>query len=139
MQVLFLKASAGKKTIQIDLYDILRASPTAAGPCSRDAWFLVILCFISLLKCVLARLFLDVNFQVTFLTHNYHLGRGYGHFWCPKPVIWQAWCSTLAPWGTMGRSRGHLGAQERRPWGPGLDDGKYSQSDWSCGGKALAF
>ena len=43
---------------------ILRASPTAAGPCSRDAWFLVILCFISLLKCVLARLFLDVNFQV---------------------------------------------------------------------------
>ena len=43
---------------------ILRASPTAAGPCSRDAWFLVILCFISLLECVLARLFLDVNFQI---------------------------------------------------------------------------
>jgi hypothetical protein len=60
---------------------ILRASPTAAGPCSRDAWFLVILCFISLLKCVLARLFLDVNFQiletnaVTFGAQNLLFGR----------------------------------------------------------------
>ena len=74
----------------------------------------------SLLKCVLARSFLDVNFQVTFLTNNYDFGHGSGHFWYPKPVIWQAWCSTLAPWGTMGRSRGHLGAQERRPCDPGL-------------------
>ena len=29
--------------------------------------------------------------------------------------------STLALWGTIERSRGtHLGAQEGRPWGPGL-------------------
>ena len=80
--------------------------------------FLLIICLISLLKCGLARLFLYVNFQVTFSTHNYNCGHGYGHFWCPKLVIWQAWCSTLAPWGTMGRSRdswedtkGHLGVQ----------------------------
>ena len=74
----------------------------------------------SLLKCVLARSFLDVNFQVTFLTDDYDFGHGSGHFWYPKSVIWQAWCSTLAPWGTRGRSRGHLGAQERRPCDPGL-------------------
>jgi len=92
---------------------ILRASPTAAGP------FLVItgvtlgvetcccrLVVFSLLKCVLARSFLDVNFQVTFLTNNYDFGHGSCHFWYPKSVIWQAWCSTLAPWGTRGRSRG---------------------------------
>ena len=60
----------------------------------------------SLLKCVLARSFLDVNFQVTFLTNNYDFGYGSGHFWYPKSVIWQAWCSTLAPWWTRGRSRG---------------------------------
>ena len=60
----------------------------------------------SLLKCVLARSFLDVNFQVTFLTNNYDFGHGSCHFWYPKSVIWQAWCSTLAPWGTTGRSRG---------------------------------
>ena len=47
---------------------ILRAAPTAAGPCSRDAWFLVILCLIYPLKCVLARLFLVVNFQVICLS-----------------------------------------------------------------------
>ena len=45
---------------------ILRAAPTAAGPYSRDVWFLEIFCLTSLLKCVLARLFLDVYFQVTF-------------------------------------------------------------------------
>ena len=47
------------------------------------SWFLVILCFISLLKCVLARLFLDVNFQifntdaaaVTFGAENLLFGR----------------------------------------------------------------
>ena len=100
---------------------ILRAAPTAAGPCSRDAWFLVILCLIPLLKCVLARLFLDVNFQVTFLTHNYHFGHGYGHFWSPKPVIWQAWCLHFGTLGDHGTIQGHLGAQERRPWGPGID------------------
>ena len=90
----------------ICVWCILRASPTAAGPCSGDAWFLVILCLIPLLKCVLARLFLDINVRVTFLKHNYHFGHRYGRFWCPEPVIWQAGCSSLAPWGTMGRSRG---------------------------------
>ena len=112
MQVLFLKASAGKKTIQIDLYDILRASPTAAGPCSRDAWFLVILCFISLLKCVLARLFLDVNFQildtdaVTFGAQNLLFGRLGAQF------------GTL---GDHGAIQGQLGGHQRTPWGLDLD------------------
>jgi hypothetical protein len=58
----------------------------------------------SLLKCVLARWFLDVSFQVTFFIHNYHFGDGYGNFWCPKPVIWQAWClhfDTLGDHGTI--------------------------------------
>ena len=62
--------------------------------------------FFLLLKCVLARSFLDVNFQVVFLTNNYDFGYGSGYFWYPKSVIWQAWCSTLATWGTRGRSRG---------------------------------
>ena len=104
---------------------ILRAAPIAAGPYSRDVWFLVILCLVSLLKCVLARLFLDVNYQVTFLTHNYHFGHRYGRFWCPEPVIWQAGCSTLAPWGTMGRSRGTWEHTKTRPWDPGLDFNRF--------------
>ena len=43
------------------------------------------------------------------------LGDRYGHFWCLKPVIWQAWCIHF---GTLWRSRGtwehtngHLGVQ----------------------------
>ena len=91
---------------------ILRVSPTAAGPCSRDAWFLVILCFISLLKCVLARLFLDVNFQildtdaVTFGAQNLLFGRLGAQF------------GTL---GDHGAIQGQLGGHQRTPWGPDLD------------------
>ena len=91
---------------------ILRASPTAAGPCSRDAWFLVILCFISLLKCVLARLFLDVNFQildtdaVTFGAQNLLFGRLGAQF------------DTL---GDHGAIQEQLGGHQRTPWGPDLD------------------
>ena len=63
------------------------------------------------------RWFLDASFHVTFLTHNCNLGEGYGHFWCPKPVIWQAWCLHFCTLGDHGTIQGHLGAQERRSWG----------------------
>jgi len=77
----------------------------------------VILCFISLLKCVLARLFLDVNFQildtdvVTFGAQNLLFGRFGAQF---------------DTQGDHGAIQGHLGAEERRPWDPALDDGKHS-------------
>ena len=46
--------------------------------------------------------------------------------------------STLEPWGTIERFGGTW-AHKRGDLGvPGLDDGKHSQSDWSCCGKALA-
>ena len=97
---------------------ILRAAITAAGPCSRDAWFLMILCLISLLKCVLARLFLDVNFQVTFLTHNYHFGHGYGHFWYPNlsfgrpgAPLWHPGGPWDDPGDTWEHKKGDLGIQ----------------------------
>ena len=60
------------------------------------------------------RWFLDASFHVTFFGHNCNLGKGYGRFWLPKPVIWQAWSSTFAPWGTMGTIHGTMGAQGRR-------------------------
>ena len=72
----------------------------------------MILCFISLLKCVLARLFLDVNFQildtdaVTFGAQNLLFGRLGTQF------------------GTLGDKetiQGQLGGHQRTPWGPDLD------------------
>ena len=72
----------------------------------------MILCFISLLKCVLARLFLDVNFQifntdaVTFGAENLLFGR------------------LGAQFGTLGDHvaiQGQLGGHQRTPWGPDFD------------------
>ena len=59
------------------------------------------------------RWFLDASIHVTFFTHNCNLGQGYGYFWSPNPVIWQAWSSTFAPWGTMGA----IGKWWVRQWG----------------------
>ena len=79
---------------------------------------------------MLARLFLDVNFQifntdaVTFGAQNLLFGRLGAQF------------DTL---GDHGAIQGQLGGHQRTPWGPDLDDGKHSQSDCSCSGKALAF
>ena len=85
-----------------------------------DVWFLVIFCLIYLLKCVLARWFLDVSFQLTFLQIPVILETDTVTFGAQNLSFGRAGASTLAPWETMGRSRGHLGAQERRPWDPGL-------------------
>ena len=47
--------------------------------------------------------------------------------------------SNLAPWGTIERFSGTREHKKGDLGVPGLDDGKHSPSDWSCGGKALAF
>ena len=92
----------------------LKALPLPPAPCLLAAWFLDV-CFqvmfflISLLKCV------------TFYTHNCHFGNGYGYFWCPKPVIWQAWCLQFGTLGDHGAIQGHLGGHQMTPWGPDLD------------------
>ena len=68
--------------------------------------------FFSLLKCVLARWFLDVSFQVTLFRHNCKFGDGFCHFWRPKPITWQAWCLNF---GTLGDHFGTLG-HRGGPW-----------------------
>ena len=75
----------------------------------------------SLLKCVLARLFLDVNFQVTFLTHNYHFGHRYGRFWCQN------------------LSFGRLGAPHWRLGGPWADPGAPGSRRKEALGSRLGF
>ena len=52
----------------------------------------------------------------------------FGHFWIcillvlvPKPIVWQACGLHFGILGGPGTIQEHLGAQERRPWGPGLD------------------
>ena len=94
-----------------------------------DVWFLVTFCLVLVSGCYS---------QFIFFTNKCHFGDGYNHFWYPKPVIWQAWCLHFGTLGDHGAIQGHLGAQERKPRGPDLDDGKHSQSDWSCVGKASA-
>ena len=49
---------------------------------------------------------------VTFGAQNLSFGRPVAPLWHPG-----------GPWDDPGDN---LGAQERRPWGPGLDDGKHS-------------
>ena len=51
----------------------------------------------------------------------------FGHFWncfllvlVPKPIVWQACGLHFGILGGPGTIQEHLGAQERRPWGPGL-------------------
>ena len=39
----------------------------------------------------------------------------------PKPVVWQICCLHFGILGGSGTIQEHLGAQERRPWGPDLD------------------
>ena len=52
----------------------------------------------------------------------------FGHFWrcillvlVPKPIVWQACGLHFGILGGCGTIQEHLGAQERIPWGPGLD------------------
>ena len=52
----------------------------------------------------------------------------FGHFWrcillvlVPKPIVWQACGLHFGILGGPGTIQEHLGAQERRPWGPGFD------------------
>ena len=73
-------------------------------PC---CWFLDVssLVILSLLKCVLARWFLDVSFHVTFW-------RRILLFWRPRPIIWQARCLHF---GTLGDHFGTLG-HRGGPW-----------------------
>ena len=47
--------------------------------------------------------------------------------------------STLAPWGTMGRSRGTWGLKKGDLGVQAWMTESTLYSDWSCGGKALAF
>ncbi len=88
------------------------ASPIAAGPLAAGFWMFAPWSFFSLLKCVLARWFLDVSFQVTSLTHNCKLGDGFWHCWCPKPIVWQAWWFHFGSLGVHFGTLGHHGG----PW-----------------------
>ena len=88
---------------------ILWASPTAAGPLAAGFWMFAPWSFFSLLKCVLARWFLDVSFHVIFLgmivnsemdsvifgAQNLSLGR-------PGASIFAPWGTILAPWAVVG-------------------------------------
>ena len=67
-------------------------------------------CFflVPLLKCVLARWFLDVGFQFIFVSNNFDFVDGYCHFWYPKPVIWHACCLHFGTLGDHGTIQGHL-------------------------------
>ena len=69
-------------------------------------------CFISLLKGVLARWFLDVSFQVTFLQITVILETDMVTFGSQNLSFGMPGASTLAPWGTMGRSRGTWGLKK---------------------------
>ena len=59
--------------------------------------------------------------DVTCFTIHSDLGRRDCQLWYPNRVNWHACC---VHFGTLGNHRaiqGDFGAQERRPWGPGLD------------------
>ena len=76
-----------------------------------------------------------------------------GPFWLLRVAIWGLGASFLATWGMIFTAREHpgdyfgtsgplwatMGPAGRTRGGPELNDGKQSPSDWSCGGKALAF
>ena len=45
-------------------------------------------------------------------SNNFDFGDGYCHFWCQNQSFGMPGASTLAPWGTMGRSRGTWGLKK---------------------------
>ena len=61
---------------------------------------------VPLLKCGLARWFLDVGFQIIFFQITLILETDIGTFGAQNQSFGMPGASTLAPWGTMGRSRG---------------------------------
>ena len=75
----------------------------------------------SLLKCVLARWILDVSVQVILLSHHYDSNTDMITLASRDLSFCMLGASTLAL-GDHGRIQGHSrGAQERRPWSPGVD------------------
>ena len=73
-------------------------------------WFLFYFIFkVPLLKCVLARWFLDVGFQIIFFQITLILETDIVTFGAQNQSFGMPGASTLAPWGTMGRSRGTWG------------------------------
>ena len=71
-------------------------------------------CFflVPLLKRVLARWFLDVGFQIVFLQITLILETDIVTFGAQNYSFGMPGASTLAPWGTMGRSRGTWGLKK---------------------------
>ena len=68
---------------------------------------------VPLLKCVLARWFLDVGFQIIFFQITLILETDIVTFGVQNQSFGMLGASTLAPWGTMGRSRGTWGLRKR--------------------------
>jgi hypothetical protein len=67
---------------------------------------------VPLLKCGLARWFLDVGFQIIFFQITLILETDIGTFGAQNQSFGMPGASTLAPWGTMGRSRGTWGLKK---------------------------
>ena len=80
----------------------------------------LMLFLVPLLKCVLARWFLDVGFQIIFVSNNIDFGDGYCHFWYPKPVFWHALCLHFGTLGDHGTLQGHLGGSRKETLGSRL-------------------
>ena len=109
----------------------LAAGPLAAGLLVFGCLCLVPFFYISAEMCagllIFGRLFSGHLFFIsllkgaTFNTQNCNFGDGYGYFWCPEPVIWQAWCFHFGFLGEHGVIQGHLGAHKRTSWDQGLD------------------
>ena len=122
-----------------ELLRVVHAKPNmCCAPCEKEVAICVRVCTcfavkvsFAMLKFMFARLFLDVNVQVTVLTHNYHFGHRYGRFlsfWTqirsllvPRTCHLVGWVLHIGALGDHGPIQGHLGAEERRPWDPGLD------------------
>ena len=80
--------------------DLMGFAHCRRPPC---CWFLDV-CFLaifSLLKCVLARWFLDVSFQVTSFMHNVKFGDGFCYFGAQDLSFGRPGAFILAPWGTI--------------------------------------
>ena len=81
-------------------------------PSRRPLFFGFLFCGCSLVS--------GCSFDVTWFQIHSDLGCGCCQFWCQKRTIRHACCVLFGTLGDHRKIQEHLGAQERRPWCPGL-------------------
>ena len=66
----------------------------------------------------------------TKIADSWYICKSISDFWCPNLWFGILGASTLASWGTLGRSWDTWGAQEKTLWGPGLDFHRFPIKDF---------